>query len=239
MSPSLPSTSRDPLASGAPPVSAVVYCEGNFGDPDGKTANGLVRHSERYEISNTSNPPKAQYGEKTFEIALPADAQLDSASATRPGGLGTTTRLIPLSQKGHYTFNVPIQPDQGQKKTRFEVQYHVSYSGKYNFKPTVVQGDAAAIRIDDVSTPASLGAFLSDRRQRLGLAIEVGKPLVLHRGVSLDVLLQLEAGVFASTLDAVFPMADFYQVGRRAFLNCVMRVFFKDELQMLLEKEHA
>ncbi len=29
---------------------AVVYCEGNFGCPDGKTANGLVRHSERYEI---------------------------------------------------------------------------------------------------------------------------------------------------------------------------------------------
>ena len=25
---------------------AVVYCEGNFGQTDGKTANGLVRHSE-------------------------------------------------------------------------------------------------------------------------------------------------------------------------------------------------
>ncbi len=31
-------------------ATAVVYCEGNFGRPDGKTANGLVRHSERYEI---------------------------------------------------------------------------------------------------------------------------------------------------------------------------------------------
>ncbi len=99
---------------------------------------GELRVSERYEISNSSNPPRAQYGEKTFEIALPADAQLDSASATRPGGLGTTTRLVPLGQKGHYTFNVPIQPDQGQKKTRFEVQYHVSYSGKYVFRPTLV-----------------------------------------------------------------------------------------------------
>ncbi|GJM37284.1 MAG: hypothetical protein DHS20C19_06510 [Acidimicrobiales bacterium] len=29
---------------------AVVYCEGNFGEIDGKTANGLVRNSERYEI---------------------------------------------------------------------------------------------------------------------------------------------------------------------------------------------
>ncbi len=31
-------------------ASAIVYCEGNFGSIDGKTANGLVRHSERYEI---------------------------------------------------------------------------------------------------------------------------------------------------------------------------------------------
>ena len=29
---------------------AVVYCEGQFGEQDGKTANGLVRHSERYQI---------------------------------------------------------------------------------------------------------------------------------------------------------------------------------------------
>jgi len=29
---------------------AVIYCEGNFGAADGKTANGLVRHSERYRI---------------------------------------------------------------------------------------------------------------------------------------------------------------------------------------------
>lgn len=31
---------------------AVVYCEANFGEIDGKTANGLVRNSERYEIAS-------------------------------------------------------------------------------------------------------------------------------------------------------------------------------------------
>ncbi|NED96885.1 DUF1611 domain-containing protein [Phytoactinopolyspora alkaliphila] len=30
--------------------SAVIYCEGQFGEQDGKTANGLVRHSEKFEI---------------------------------------------------------------------------------------------------------------------------------------------------------------------------------------------
>ncbi|MDC0358562.1 DUF1611 domain-containing protein [Oligoflexia bacterium] len=31
-------------------ATAVVYCEANFGAIDGKTANGLVRHSEKYKI---------------------------------------------------------------------------------------------------------------------------------------------------------------------------------------------
>ena len=29
---------------------AVVYCQGNFAQIDGKTANGLVRHSQAYRI---------------------------------------------------------------------------------------------------------------------------------------------------------------------------------------------
>lgn len=33
-----------------PQNTAVVYCEANFARIDGKTANGLVRHSERYDI---------------------------------------------------------------------------------------------------------------------------------------------------------------------------------------------
>jgi len=50
MSPSpQPSSSNAPAVGHSRPT-AVVYCEANFGDPDGKTANGLVRHSETYEI---------------------------------------------------------------------------------------------------------------------------------------------------------------------------------------------
>ena len=38
---------------------AVVYCEANFGAADGKTANGLVRHSERYEILSVIDSTQA------------------------------------------------------------------------------------------------------------------------------------------------------------------------------------
>jgi len=38
---------------------AVIYCEANFGAPDGKTANGLVRHSERYQILSVIDSEQA------------------------------------------------------------------------------------------------------------------------------------------------------------------------------------
>ena len=38
---------------------AVVYCEGNFGRIDGKTANGLVRHSKKYQIVSVIDSTQA------------------------------------------------------------------------------------------------------------------------------------------------------------------------------------
>jgi len=102
-----------------------------------EAAGGVLRVHERFLVRNTSLPPRAQFSDNTFEVALPLDAEIDGASATRPGGLGTNTHLLPLAGKGHYTFNVPIQPDQDEKETLFEVQYHLPYNGKYTFRPQV------------------------------------------------------------------------------------------------------
>lgn len=40
-------------------LTAIVYCEGNFAEIDGKTANGLVRHSEKYQILSIIDSTKA------------------------------------------------------------------------------------------------------------------------------------------------------------------------------------
>lgn len=40
-------------------ATAIVYCEANFGAIDGKTANGLVRHSEKYDILSVIDNEKA------------------------------------------------------------------------------------------------------------------------------------------------------------------------------------
>ncbi len=40
-------------------ATAIVYCEANFGNIDGKTANGLVRRSEKYKILSVIDSEKA------------------------------------------------------------------------------------------------------------------------------------------------------------------------------------
>jgi uncharacterized NAD-dependent epimerase/dehydratase family protein len=40
-------------------ATAIVYCEANFGALDGKTANGLIRRSEKYEILSVIDSEKA------------------------------------------------------------------------------------------------------------------------------------------------------------------------------------
>lgn len=97
--------------------------------------NGQLRVSERYFVHNTSNPPTTQWSKRSFEVVLPADATLNDVGAQRPGGLPTSTKLDPDGPKGHYSFDFPIQPDNGDKDTLFQISYNVPYSsGKYDFK---------------------------------------------------------------------------------------------------------
>lgn len=43
----------------SPAPTAIIYCEANFGAVDGKTANGLVRHSELYKILSVIDSKQA------------------------------------------------------------------------------------------------------------------------------------------------------------------------------------
>ena len=80
-----PSTPLPPIDKPSRGATAIVYCEGNFGEIDGKTANGLVRHSERYEILSVIDSEKAgrDAGEVLGDPAngIPVWASLDEAIA--------------------------------------------------------------------------------------------------------------------------------------------------------------
>lgn len=59
-----PAPLLSPFAAARPPrvlatATAIVYCEANFGDVDGKTANGLVRSSQKYKILSVIDSKKA------------------------------------------------------------------------------------------------------------------------------------------------------------------------------------
>jgi len=100
--------------------------------------SGQLSVSERWLVHNTSSPPTTQWSKRSFEIVLPDGAQVQDTQAQRPSGLPTQLTLDPDGAKGHYSFNFPIQPDDGDKDTQFQVAYTLPYSnGKLDFKPVV------------------------------------------------------------------------------------------------------
>ena len=101
------------------------------------STNGQLRVVERYAVHNASSPPRTQWSPRTFEIVLPDGAVVDSVSGQRPGGLTTTIKLDPDGLKGHYSFNFPIQPDDADKGTLFQLEYELPYSSKLTFHPQV------------------------------------------------------------------------------------------------------
>ncbi len=104
-----------------------------------EVANGQLHVIERYFVHNTSMPPRTQWSPKSFEIVLPEEAIVESAQGQRPstGSLPTTLKLQPNGAKGHYAFNFPIQPDEGDKDTQFNISYTIPYSGSFTFRPQV------------------------------------------------------------------------------------------------------
>ena len=101
------------------------------------TTGGQLRVVERYAVHNASMPSRTQWTPRTFEIVLPDGAVVDGVSGQRPGGLATTVKLDPDGPKGHYSFNFPIQPDNADKGTLFQIEYELPYSGKLTFHPQV------------------------------------------------------------------------------------------------------
>ena len=123
-------------------------------------------------------------------MVLPDDAVVGDVSAQRPGAgsLPTSVKLDPDGPKGHYSFNFPIQPDEGGKGTLFQIQYEAAIrSSKYTFHSVVtlpaqtVLGGSA--EVDDVDrwkrygfrtvSAGSHGADFTDARRGAGQADRV------------------------------------------------------------------
>jgi len=144
-----------------------------------ETGNGQLMVNERYFIHNNSNPARTQASPKGFEIVLPPDAVLDGGSATRPTStMPTNVTPEPASQKGHYTINIPIQPNQGEKETLFDLRYHVPYNGsKYTFNAKVLMAadNVAVLLPKSMTFTAGAGATFQSVPEDPGILTYVSK----------------------------------------------------------------
>jgi 5-hydroxyisourate hydrolase-like protein (transthyretin family) len=91
----------------------------------------ILRVVENFFVKNESTPPLTQFSDRPFEFVLPEGAVVDGSAALSPGGMPVQAAPVPLPEKGHYTFLFPIRPGE----TRFQVTYHIPYSGSFKFSP--------------------------------------------------------------------------------------------------------
>src|SRR3954453_22480664 len=87
---------------------ATVFCEGNFAEIDGKTANGLVRQSERCEVTSVIDSTKAgcDAGEVLDGVRNGIPIVADLASALRGDhpecfvvGVAPTSGLLSVAER--------------------------------------------------------------------------------------------------------------------------------------------
>jgi len=104
-----------------------------------ETEAGQLKVVENYFVRNQSSPPRTQSSEHTFEVVLPPDATLESAATVGPSNMPLAATPDPVSPKGHYAFSFPIRPNEGEMGTRFQLSYHVPYSGSYKFTTSLME----------------------------------------------------------------------------------------------------
>jgi hypothetical protein len=89
-----------------------------------------------FAVNNTSNPPRTQMTEPTFEFYLPEGAQIDQGMAMTAGGQPINSAPVPQKEKNRYGFIFPLRPGE----TQFQVAYHLPYNGSASINPRALYG---------------------------------------------------------------------------------------------------
>ncbi len=106
--------------------------------------------------------------------------------------------------------------------------------GRRGFKPTVlVEGSSD---LADVATPVGFANFFVERKSAVSVLHKDFEPVASYEGypgLSAESIAKVEAGTFDLPLSVVNSLADYYGLDRGKLLNCVMRVFYPNELRSL------
>jgi len=93
---------------------------------------GQLDVSVKYTLRNNSQPPRTKMDQETFQVELPAGAQLMDATAAGPSGMSLPASPVPTGKDNRYALVFPIRPGE----TQFQVLYKMPYSGSYAFNFT-------------------------------------------------------------------------------------------------------
>ncbi|HWZ43306.1 MAG TPA: hypothetical protein VNW97_07500 [Candidatus Saccharimonadales bacterium] len=107
-------------------VAKIRGLKGNMGIAQVEAEGETLKVTEMYSIRNLSNPPVTQSGPRSFDISLPANANLDSLQIKSGGG--DWIKLPPAhlqGQKSHYSLDLPLRPGD----TLFKFSYHLPNEG--------------------------------------------------------------------------------------------------------------
>ncbi len=96
-----------------------------------QAVEGTLQVTELFAVRNQSEPPRTQMSDQAFEFYLPEGAQVESSMAQGPGGQPVNSAPVPQKEKNRYAFIFPLRPGE----TRFQVSYHVPYSGQATITP--------------------------------------------------------------------------------------------------------
>src|SRR5208282_3494825 len=67
-----------------------------------------------FAVNNTSDPPRTQMNDQSFEFYLPDGAQVDQSMAMTAGGQPINSAPVPQKQKDRYAFLFPLRPGETQ-----------------------------------------------------------------------------------------------------------------------------
>jgi hypothetical protein len=96
-----------------------------------ETEGNLLHVSDMYEISNHSSPPRTVTSQRTFEVYMPANAQIRFVWAAGPDNVRVIISVLPfLGEPGHYAVSFPLRPG----ATKFGFQYDLAYRGNVAFQ---------------------------------------------------------------------------------------------------------
>lgn len=157
---------------------------------EAETNNGQLQVDERYFVHNTSSPPITQWSKQAFPIVLPPDATVGDVGAQRPNGLPTSVKLSPNGPKGHYAFDFPIQPDDGDKDTMFQISYSLPYSGgSYTFKAqeSLPADNVAVLLPKSMSLAAGGGAAFTEVNADPGVQTFLAKNVAADQSLAFTI----------------------------------------------------